>query len=81
MYKRQDPNNAASTPESKTDLRTAVEFSFWAAKNKKYNIERSPDLTTWTKIEENISGRGAEITRLYSILGEPKQHYRAVRQP
>ena len=76
-----DPNNAASTPESITDLRTAVEFSFWAAKNKKYTIESSPDLVTWTPIETDISGRGTEVTRLYSIVGQPKLHYRAVRQP
>jgi len=75
-----DPNNPASTPESKTDIRTAVEFSFWAAKNKKYNIEQSPDLAAWTIIETGITGRGGEITRLYSTGAQPKQHYRAVRQ-
>ncbi len=75
-----DPNNPASTPESKTDIRTAVEFSFWAAKNQKYTIEQSADLTTWTAIEEGITGRGGEITRLYSTAAQPNQHYRAVRQ-
>jgi hypothetical protein len=75
-----DPNNPASTPESKTDLVTAVEFSFWAAKNKKYIIEQSPDLAAWTVIETDIPGRGGEITRLYSITDQPKQHYRAKRQ-
>jgi len=75
-----DPNDPTSTPESKTDLVTAVEFKFWAAKSKRYRIESSPDLVTWTMVEENILGRGTEITRLYSITGQPRLHYRAVRQ-
>jgi len=75
-----DPNDPASTPESKTDMIVAVEFRFWAAKNIRYRIERSTDLVTWNPVEENIQGRGGEITRLYSIVGQPIQHYRAVRQ-
>lgn len=75
-----DPNNPASSPESKTDILTAVEFSFWAAKNQKYKIEQSTDLQKWNVIEENVFGRGGEITRLYSLTGQPKQHFRAVRQ-
>ena len=75
-----DPANPASTPESKTDILTAVEFSFWAAKNQKYKIEQSADLQKWNVIEENVFGRGGEITRLYSLTGQPKQHFRAVRQ-
>jgi hypothetical protein len=75
-----DPNNPASTPESISNIRTAVEFSFWAAKNKKYTIESSPDLVNWTSVETDITGRGAEITRLYSITGQSKLHYRSVRQ-
>lgn len=76
-----DPNDPTSTPESKSDIRTAVEFSFWAAKGRKYTIESSPDLTTWTPVEKDVTGRGAEIARLYSLIGQPKLHYRAVRQP
>jgi hypothetical protein len=75
-----DPNNPASSPESKADILTAVEFSFWAAKNQKYKIEQSTDLQKWNVIEENVFGRGGEITRLYSLTGQPKQHFRAVRQ-
>lgn len=76
-----DPNNPSSTPESVTDLRTAVEFSFWAGKGRKYTIESSPDLVTWTPVEKDISGRGLKVSRLYSIVGQPKLHYRSVRQP
>ena len=75
-----DPNNPASSPESKADILTAVEFSFWAAKGKQYKIEQSTDLQKWNVIEENVAGRGGEITRLYSLTGQPKQHFRAVRQ-
>jgi hypothetical protein len=74
-----DPTNPLSTPESRSGIRTAVEFSFYAAKNKKYRIEDSTDLLTWTLVEDNISGRGAEITRLYSTTSPPTRHFRAVR--
>jgi hypothetical protein len=75
-----NPDSPTSTPESLVNLRTSVEFSFYAAKNKLYRIEQSTDLQEWTTVEEDITGRGDEITRLYSITGQPAQHYRAVRQ-
>lgn len=76
-----DPNNAASTPESKPDLVTAVEFKFYAAKNKTYRIETSTDLVEWTAIEDNIRGQGRSepITRLYSLTSHTVRHFRAVR--
>lgn len=76
-----DPDNPASTPESRTDLVTAVEFKFFAAKNKSYRIETSTNLQDWTTVEENIRGQGRPepITRLYSLTGQPVRHFRAVR--
>ena len=76
-----DPNDAASTPESRSGLETAVEFSFYAAKNKRYNIEASTDLQDWTPVDNNIAGLGGEITRLFSVRGLTKRYFRAVRLP
>lgn len=75
-----DPRSPASTPESRSGIETAVEFSFYAAKNKKYTIESSSDLQNWNAVEMNIPGLGGEITRLYSKRGQTKLFYRSVRQ-
>lgn len=76
-----NPNDPASTPESRSGIRTAVEFSFYAAKHRKYRIEASTNLREWTTVEEGIIGRGAEVTRLFSTSGGAARHYRAVRIP
>ena len=74
-----DPGDPASTPESLTDIETGVEFSFYAGKNFRYRIESSTDLQNWEPVENNITGLGGEITRLYSTRGAKARHYRAVR--
>ena len=76
-----NPNDPASTPEGRSDIRTAVEFSFWAAKGKKYRIEASTDLQNWTLVEDNVKGTGGEIERLYSTEEIPNRHFRAVNIP
>lgn len=75
-----DPRNAASTPESRSGIETSVEYSFYAAKNKKYTIESSADLQNWETVESDIPGLGGEITRLYSKRGQSKLYYRSFRQ-
>lgn len=75
-----NPNDPASTPESSSSLETAVEFTFHAAKGKSYTIQSSTDLKTWVPVEENITGSGNAVRRLYSIRGVPARHFRAVRQ-
>ncbi|RYD31016.1 MAG: hypothetical protein EOP86_18805 [Verrucomicrobiaceae bacterium] len=75
-----DPRDVNSTPESRSGIETAVEFSFYAAKNKKYTIESSSDLQNWTPVQTDIPGLGGEITRLYSKRGQTKLFYRSVRQ-
>ena len=37
-----NPNDPASTPESRTEIRTAVEFMFYAAKGKKTGSKDRP---------------------------------------
>jgi hypothetical protein len=76
-----DPKNAASSPSGVSKAETAFEFSFYAARRALYRIETSPDLKTWTTLEDNISGTGGEIRRLYSIRGQSRLHYRAVLRP
>ena len=76
-----NPNDASSTPESRSGIQTAVEFSFYAAKNKKYDIEVSTNLQDWAPVEKNIAGLGEEITRLFSVRGETKRYFRRVRVP
>lgn len=73
-----DPNNAASTPESRNDLLLAVQFDFYGAKSKKYKIEGSADMSTWVTEETDIPGRGEKITRFYSKSGD-RRYFRAVR--
>jgi hypothetical protein len=76
-----DPTSAASTPESVSSIRTAVEFRFNAAKNVSYRIESATDVNqaTWTIVEPTIAGLGGVITRFYSIENQAKQFYRARR--
>jgi hypothetical protein len=76
-----DPKNAASSPGGVSKAETAFEFSFYAARRTLYRIETSPDLNTWTTLEDNISGTGGEIRRLYSIRGQSRLFYRAVLRP
>ena len=77
-----NPDDRLSTPESKTDLVTAVEFKFHAAKNTFYRIETSTNLQDWATVEDDIRGTGSPepITRLFSITGQPVRHFRAVRR-
>ncbi len=76
-----DPKNTASSPSGVSKAETAFEFSFYAARQALYRIETSPDLKTWTTLEDNISGTGGEIRRLYSMRGQSRLHYRAVLRP
>lgn len=77
-----NPDDRLSTPESRTDLVTAVEFKFHAAKNKFYRIEASTNFQDWATVEDDIRGTGSAepLTRLFSITGQPVRHFRAVRK-
>lgn len=73
------PTSSASTPETLSSMLTAVEFRFNAANGISYRIESSPDLSTWTTVENNITGTGATVVRFYSIEGINRKFYRARR--
>lgn len=75
-----NPNDANSTPESKSGIETAVQFSFYAAKNGKYTIQSSSDLQNWEDVEKDIMGTGGEVTRLYTARTPAKRYFRSVRQ-
>ena len=73
-----DPNSAASSPEFIATSEVAIEFGFYAGKNRTYRIESSTDMLSWTIVEGNIAGTGGEIRRLYSMRGQRRKFYRAV---
>lgn len=74
-----NPTSSSSTPEALSAMLTAVEFRFNAANGVSYRIESSPDLSAWTTVENNITGTGTTIVRLYSIEGVNRKFYRARR--
>ena len=66
------PLDIADHPALVAEARTAIEFTFPSALGKTYRIEGSPDLTTWTTVEDGIPGNGAVIQRFYSTRDVPK---------
>jgi probable HAF family extracellular repeat protein len=70
------PLVAADHPALVAEARTAIEFTFPSALGKTYRIEGSPDLTTWTTVEEGIPGNGGVIQRFYSTRNVPKRYFR-----
>jgi len=75
-----DPNDSANTPQGLAEVRTAVEFSFYAAIGQSYTIEVSVDLQVWDVIETGIEGNGARVDRLYSMRETPKLFFRATEE-
>jgi len=74
--------SAASTPDTLSSIRTAVEYRFNAALGVSYRIESSTDLATWTTIETPIVGTtdgGGIVTRFYSVEGQQRRFYRSRR--
>jgi sulfatase modifying factor 1 len=63
-------------PALVAEVRTAIEFTFPTALGKTYRIEGSPDLKTWTPVEDGIAGNGEEIKRFYSTRDKPKGYFR-----
>ena len=70
------PLNAADKPLLVAEARTAIEFSFPSATGKTYRIEGSPNLDTWSTVEDGINGTGAGITRFYSTRHTPVRFFR-----
>lgn len=75
-----NPASSASTPESYSEMMTAVEFRFNTVGGQSYKIESSTDLKTWTSTETGIAGIGGTVTRFYSIQSIPKRYFRARRE-
>jgi hypothetical protein len=66
------PLDPQDKPALVAEVRTAIEFTFPAELGKTYRIEGSPDLATWTTVEDGIPGNGAVIQRFYSTRDKPK---------
>lgn len=70
------PLDSLDKPSLVAEARTAIEFSFPSASGKTYRIEGSPNLVTWSTLEDRISGTGAGITRFYSTRDTPVRFFR-----
>lgn len=70
------PIEAADKPSLVAEARTAIEFSFPSATGKTYRVEGSPNLDTWSTVEDGINGTGAGITRFYSTRDTPVRFFR-----
>jgi hypothetical protein len=71
-----NPALASSSPDSVSAIDNAVRFRFNAGLGLSYRIEDSTDLQTWTTLESPIVGAGAEVTRYYPVVGQPKRYFR-----
>jgi hypothetical protein len=71
-----NPAQASSSPDSVSAIDNAVRFRFNAGLGLSYRIEDSTDLQTWTTLESPIVGAGAEVTRYYPVVGQPKRYFR-----
>lgn len=75
-----DPALTNSTPDTLSEILTAVEFRFNAASGVTYQVEATADLSnTWEVVETNIMGEGGIMSRLYSTDGKQKRFFRARR--
>jgi hypothetical protein len=72
------PTDATSNPDSKVEIRTAVEVTFYTKAGTSYQIEWSEDLATWTASPEAIVGDGNPVTKFYSTRETPRRYFRAV---
>lgn len=70
------PTDPLDKPALVAEARTAIEFTFSSAIGKIYNIEGSPDMTTWESVEDGIAGTGTIITRFYTTRNLPKKFLR-----
>jgi hypothetical protein len=55
---------------------TAIELGFFTQSNMLYQIQSSPDLSTWTNFDSQIQGTGSNWFKTYSIRGQPQSFYR-----
>jgi hypothetical protein len=74
-----NPAFGASTPDTLSSIRTAVEFRFNAANGATYRVESSTDLENWTIVEDDIAGNCGVIVRFYSTEGKAMRGFRARR--
>ncbi len=68
-----DPNDK---PLLVAEAHPAIEFSFPSAVGKSYRIEGSPDLQTWSTVEDGINGTGSGVTRFYPARNAAARFFR-----
>ena len=65
----------------KLTIYTAIELGFVTQSNLTYQIQASPDLSTWTNFDVPILGTGTNWFKTYSIRGQPQLFYRVQVSP
>ena len=70
------PTDPLDKPALVAEARTAIEFSFPSALGKTYRIEDSPDMESWSIVEDGIAGNGGTVTRFYSTRNKEKRFFR-----
>ena len=85
LRNRFDPTSPASTPEVITTVSPTgdfqfIEFRFNTAKDIRYRVESSTDLTNWATEEAGITGRGGPVYRYFSTENRPRAFFRAQRE-
>ena len=61
---------------SELTIYTAIELGFLTQSNKIYQLQASPDLSTWTNFDSQIQGTGTNWFKTYSIRSQPQLFYR-----
>jgi hypothetical protein len=81
IYSGHDPLNTTNFPAANLSLFTAIELEFISKTGTVYQIQASPDLTTWTNFDGPILGDGNIWKKTYSIRGSPSLFYRVELAP
>ena len=71
-----DPTSSSSSPDTTSEILTAVELRFFTGVGFTYRIEATDNLANWEIIEDGIVGSGGEDSRFYSAKDRPARYIR-----
>ncbi|MFL2860200.1 MAG: hypothetical protein ACJZ85_01515 [Pontiellaceae bacterium] len=75
-----DPASSNSTPDTVSEIETAIRFTFSAASGQTYRIEGTPVLSSdFEPVESPVQGDGGLIERFYRIGTGSNRFFRAIR--
>ena len=76
-----NPLDKNDTPGALLSVFTAIELEFPTQLGKTYQLQASPNLTTWTNFDSQILGDGNFWNKTYSIRSSPRLYYRVELVP